>query len=318
MLVFHDARADLHDTGAGHPERVARIAPVLRAADRLDLRIHSLDQDARSWPDVKIKEAAQAVHTAPYLKRLQSACCEDLPFIDEPDSAICAHSFDAALASTGCALAAAEAIATNITSTAFVAMRPPGHHCEADRSCGFCLLNNIAIAARYLLDQHNVERIAIVDFDVHHGNGTQHIFDATDEVLYISSHQDPNTIFPGTGFADETGTPDTTGFGHTLNLPLPPESNGEMAASLYHTVVAPRLMEYQPEVILISAGFDADQRDPLAGLIWQPETFGEITRIIREVADSHSQGRILSLLEGGYHQDALEEGCETHLTALIE
>jgi acetoin utilization deacetylase AcuC-like enzyme len=322
LLVFHDARADWHDTGPAHPERIGRLAPIIEVVDRMAINRIELRESpefADKWDHTdRLLDAVCSCHTPSYLERLQDACRTGAPYIDSPDSAIDPRSWDAALATVGCALAAVDAVASDFSSRAFVPMRPPGHHAEADRSLGFCLINNVAVAADWLISHVGVARVAIIDFDVHHGNGTQHIFNERDDVLYISSHQHPATIFPGTGHENERGTQGTPGEGFTLNIPLMPHSDGDEALRRYEKIVIPRLDAFQPEFIIISAGFDADRRDAIAQLNWNASTFERITEYIAEVADAHADGRIVSILKGGYHLQALAEGVETHLNVLVQ
>ncbi|MBL1217696.1 MAG: histone deacetylase family protein [Planctomycetes bacterium] len=318
LAVFHDQRADLHDTGPGHPERPERLPAVVSAARAYCRHLHHPSQTG--WDSqIRVLEAVRAVHAASYIDRLQHSCAAHKNYIDVPDSAICPDSFEAAVASAACGLAAAEAVAvTKSARHAFVAMRPPGHHCEHNRSMGFCLFNNVAVAACRLLTTPGIERVAIVDFDVHHGNGTQHLFDARDDVLYISTHQHPATMYPGTGYGHETGTPGTAGAGHTLNIPLDPGTGEAEALVAYAGPITERLDAYRPHILLVSAGFDADRRDPLANLRWDSSTFERITRLLTEVADRHCEGRIVSFLEGGYDLHALAEGVTAHLGVLAE
>jgi len=317
ITVFHDQRADLHDTGPTHPERPERlvaIRPLVRSfCDDCMIR-----PEEAGWKlhGTKLHQAIHAIHTRNYVDRFEHACAQYKDYIDTMDSAICPDSFEAALASAACSLAGAEAVATGKSRRVFVPMRPPGHHCERDRSMGFCLFNNIAIAANWLIENGGVERVAIVDFDVHHGNGTQHLFDSRDDVLYISTHQHPATIFPGTGYEDEIGNPDTPGEGYTLNHPFHPGSDHDEAIAVYENTIIPRLVEYEPQILLISAGFDADAREPIANLQWNPTTYEIITRLLVGVADQFADGRVLSILEGGYDLSALQEGLEAHLKIL--
>lgn len=319
LIVLHDSRAELHDTGEGHPERSARMRPVLDAVRQANLTPQTPEELSPStrWSDPETVAAEVAkVHCAAYLHRLKTACQEGAPFIDAVDCAICPRSFEVAIAAVACALAAAQAVVSGQARAAFCAMRPPGHHCERDRSMGFCLINNVAVAAEWLISTSKVQRVAIVDFDVHHGNGTQHIFESRRDVLYISMHQDPATLYPGTGYQWECGTPGTPGEGHTLNVPLAPGSGDSEAIKAFDEVVRPRLNSYRPQILLLSAGFDADRRDPLGGLNWTPRTYEHLTRRLAEVANEHAKGRIVSMLEGGYNLEALEEDVVSHLGAL--
>lgn len=183
---------------------------------------------------------------------------------------------------------------------------------------GFCLLNNIAVAAYWLLANADIERVAIVDFDVHHGNGTQHAFDALSDVFYILTHQHPATMYPGTGYGHEVRTLGTPGYGHTLNILLDFGTGEAEALAAYNGPIARALNAYMPQVLLISAGFDADRRDPLANLRWDAAPFEKITRIFKEITDRHCDGQIISLLEGGYDLHALAEGVGTHFAVLAE
>lgn len=182
---------------------------------------------------------------------------------------------------------------------------------------GFCFFNNIALAAERLIREHGLSRVAIVDFDVHHGNGTQHLFESRADVLYVSTHQHPATLYPGTGYEWERGRRGTPGEGFTINIPLRPGSGHGEAIQTYERDVIPALDQYRPEVLLISAGFDADERDPLASLRWRPETYEIITRRLVEIANIHCEGKIVTVLEGGYDTGALSEGLDRHLSAIM-
>ena len=304
-LLVSQRNFDSHVTPSGHPERAER----LRAIDAmLDGPAFSplVRRDAPSG-DLTL---AELVHAPGYLQALaQVRPAEGLAQIDE-DTFISAGSLDAAATALGAGLAAVEAVALGEVENAFCAVRPPGHHAERERPMGFCLVNNIAIVARDTQRRFGAERVAIVDFDVHHGNGTQDIFQDDPSVLYISSHEMP--LFPGTGAASETGV------GNILNVPLPARSGGDVMREAYETAVLPKLRDYRPDFIFISAGFDADYRDPLAHLTWRPDDFAWITRKLREVANECCGGRIVSMLEGGYDRDGLAEGVAAHIQALMD
>jgi len=316
MQVFQEPIAAQHDTGLQHPERPARLDAVARALLGLDLTPQTLAGSA--WGEMdEVIAFVQRLHEPRYVERFRRGCASGRAYVDVVDCAICGDSFAAAAASAGCALAAADAVMTGPDGAAFSAMRPPGHHAEANRAMGFCFFNNIAIAAERLIRDHGLTRVAIVDFDVHHGNGTQHLFDSRDDVLYISTHQHPATLYPGTGYEWERGVRGTPGEGLTINVPLRPGSGHAEALRAYDQTVIPALDQYRPQVLLISAGFDADERDPLASLNWTPETTASITQSLVEVAARHCDGRIVTVLEGGYDTGALCEGLDRHLSAIM-
>jgi acetoin utilization deacetylase AcuC-like enzyme len=298
----------LHSNGAGHPERPERLRAIrdhLEAAGFLPslLLIES--------PDPCPPGALLRVHDAAHVERVRRAC-ERAPARLDPDTAVSAGSWEAALRSAGAALAACDAVVEGRAASAFVATRPPGHHAEVDRAMGFCLFNNVAVAARHLQDRHRLARVFIVDWDVHHGNGTQQIFESDDTVFYFSTHQFP--FYPGSGARSETGR--GAGRGFTLNVPLAAGSGDAVYLDVFETMLVPALERFRPDAILISAGFDAHADDPLAGMMLTSRGYGSLTAIIREAADRLCGGRIVSLLEGGYDLKALGASVAAHLTAL--
>ncbi|MCC6906799.1 MAG: histone deacetylase [Phycisphaerales bacterium] len=316
MLVFQEPIAARHDTGLHHPERAARLDAVASALLELDLQPHGLH--GTDWADPEeVIAFVQRLHERTYVARFRRACETGRAYLDVVDCTISPDSFAAAAAAAGCALAAADAVMRGPHRAAFSAMRPPGHHAEADRAMGFCFFNNVALAAERLLVDHGLQRVAIVDFDVHHGNGTQHLFEARGDVLYISTHQHPATLYPGTGYEWERGARGTPGEGCTINIPLRPGCGHGEALRTYESGVIPALEQYRPEALLLSAGFDADERDPLAALRWRPQTFEMISGLLAEAAASHCGGRIVTVLEGGYDTGALSEGLKGHLSAII-
>jgi acetoin utilization deacetylase AcuC-like enzyme len=306
-FVWHD-RCLLHDNGPGHPERPQRLTAIRDGLERSGTLARLLP----ITPEAAPLEALARVHDAGYVEALERVCAR-APVRLDPDTGVSEGSWAAALLSAGGGLAAVDAVMEGRARSAFVCTRPPGHHAERDRAMGFCLLNNIAAAARHAQDRHGVKRVAIVDWDVHHGNGTQHIFDEDDTVLYISTHQWP--FYPGTGARGERGR--GPGLGTTLNLPLPAGSGDEEYEHLFETVVIPAIDSFQPGILLISAGFDAHERDPLAGMALTTEGYGKLTTLLRAAARTLCDGRIVSLLEGGYDLDALAASVDTHLRVLM-
>lgn len=254
-------------------------------------------------------QLAELVHSPRYLETLRTARpAEGIGQIDE-DTFISSGSLDAASTALGAGLAALEAVVMGEADNAFCAVRPPGHHAEIETPMGFCLVNTVAVVAREAQRKHGAERVAIVDFDVHHGNGTQDIFKDDATVFYASSHQWP--LYPGTGAAGETGV------GNIVNATLRAGSGGAEMREAYETIVFPALEAFAPDILLISAGFDADHRDPLAQLNWVPADFAWLTRQLMEIAGRTSAGRIVSLLEGGYDRQGLATGVAAHVGALM-
>jgi acetoin utilization deacetylase AcuC-like enzyme len=307
-FVWHD-RCLLHDNGPGHPERPKRLTAIRDGLERSGTLARLLS----ITPEAAPLEALARVHDESYVEALERVCAR-APVRLDPDTGVSEGSWAAALLSAGGGLAAVDAVMEGRARSAFVCTRPPGHHAERDRAMGFCLFNNIAVAARHAQHRHGVKRVAIVDWDVHHGNGTQHIFDADDTVLYLSTHQWP--FYPGTGARGERGR--GPGLGTTINLPLPAGSGDEEYARLFETVVIPALESFQPGLLLISAGFDAHERDPLAGMALTTPGYGKLTTLLRDAARGLCDGRLVSLLEGGYDLDALAASVDTHLRVLMD
>ena len=256
------------------------------------------------------------IHSECYTERLKRACADGLPYIDAPDSGICRESYEVARLAAGTVINAVDAVMAGRIDNAFCAIRPPGHHAERDVSMGFCLFNNNAIAARYLLDDHAVQRLLILDWDVHHGNGTQHAFEADPRVLFVSLHGHPGIVYPGSGYEEERGKGPGQGF--TINIPmLPPGGDNEYRRAFDESIL-PVVEKFDPQFVLISAGFDAHRLDPLAPLELETESFGWMTDEMVRVAGDHCQGRLVSILEGGYHLDALGDSVALHLTRLLD
>lgn len=326
-----DARFVEHDTGPYHPERPDRIraiATAIRAAGLVDspnpfpsfdLDLGPLtraEQKLVELPAVPADEKWLAtVHVPRHIEHVKQVCATGGGVLDEGDTIVGANSFDIALLALGAVLQSADAVMSGKVRRAFAAVRPPGHHAEPQRAMGFCLFANVAIAARYLQRNHGVDSVAIVDFDVHHGNGTQAAFEDDPSVLFISLHQDPRTCYPGTGFEWEVG--EGPGRGTVLNLPFAPESTDADYLRVMEQRVLPKLALFRPQVLLLSAGFDAHRDDPLAQINLSEEGFEQITRLLVGAADAHCGGRVISVLEGGYNLRALGRSVVRHLMAMI-
>jgi len=299
----------LHSNGPDHPERPERLRAIRDHLEASGLMRRLLLIES---PEPCPTERLLRVHDAAHIERVRRAC-DRAPAMLDPDTFVSAGSWEAALRSAGAALAAADAVIEGRAASTFVATRPPGHHAESDRAMGFCLFNNVAVAARYLQDHHHLARVFIIDWDVHHGNGTQQIFEADDTVFYFSTHQFP--FYPGSGARSEKGR--GAGAGFTLNVPLAAGSNDAVYVDVFETLLVPALERFRPDAILISAGFDAHADDPLAGMMLTSGGYGKLTAIVREAADRLCGGRIVSLLEGGYDLKALGASVEAHLMALL-
>ncbi|MEM6849260.1 MAG: histone deacetylase family protein [Pseudomonadota bacterium] len=302
-LIFQDPIFAKHETPPGHPECRERMDAVAKALSDPTVAHLSL----RPCPPVDY-ESIHRAHPRKFVDTLRAIEPEDRLIALDPDTVMGANSWQAALKASGAACAAVDAIVAGEASTAFVASRPPGHHAERTRAMGFCLINHVAIAARHAQAIHGVERVAIIDFDVHHGNGTQDITEADPTIQYISTHQSP--LFPGTGAASETGV------GNIVNLPLRPGLSGTAYREIFAEHAVPALTAFAPDFVIISAGFDAHADDPLGGLALTEPDFAWITDEIRAVAERHAQGRVLSVLEGGYNLAALSRCVTAHVAAL--
>lgn len=299
-----------HDTGPGHPERPARLTAVVNHL----LGTQAWKRLTHLQPEAAEVDRIALVHPEAYIRRIEDRCNRGETVLDQGDTHVCAQSFDVARLAVGAVLDGVDQVAGNDLSAAFCAVRPPGHHAETATAMGFCLFNNAAIAARYAQRRHNVGRVAILDWDVHHGNGTQEIFYEDPSVLYISLHQYP--FYPGTGAAEETGS--GAGMGFTLNCPMRAGSGEKEYLEAFRSRILPALDRFEPELLLISAGFDAHRDDPLASIELTEESFAKMSRMIREVAERHCGGRIVSILEGGYDLNALAMSVEAHLSVLLE
>jgi acetoin utilization deacetylase AcuC-like enzyme len=301
-----------HDTGVGHPETASRLDAALEGVTRAGMADRVL-RDVNTHPDTG--RIIAKVHSRDYERQFEDACRAGMRLFHSLDNPISSSSFAAARAAVATSLIAAEDIwRQNGSSRAFLIARPPGHHAERAEAMGFCFFNTIACIAEWLREQNGIERVFIFDFDVHHGNGTQAIFEERDDVYYASMHRFP--FYPGTGAAEEIGL--GRGRGFTRNIPF---DAGEGDAQYLRAVeddVIRIIDDYKPNAILLSSGFDAHRRDPLGGMHVTEQGYGEITRRIVEAADRHCSGRVLSLLEGGYDMEGLASSVAEHVAALME
>ncbi|UCE59135.1 MAG: histone deacetylase [Phycisphaerales bacterium] len=310
--LAQDERFQRHLTGPHHPERPARLAAISKAFDERGIA------QACSGIDVSRidMDLVRRIHSQAYLDRLRQACKDGLSCIDVPDSEICRESYEIAQLAAGTVINAVEGVMAGGVDNAFCAVRPPGHHTERDRSMGFCLFNSIAIAAQHVIDKYGLERVLILDWDVHHGNGTQHNFEEDPRVLFVSLHGHPSIVYPGTGHEFERGRGE--GDGYTINRPMLPPSGDEEWRRAFDDTILPAIDGFRPQFVLISAGFDAHKLDPLAPLELDTETYGWMTDELVAVAKIHAAGRLVSILEGGYHLDALADSASLHVTRLLD
>lgn len=308
--ILYDPRYLAHDSGPGHPERPARLSAAI---ERLESRSWSRSLQ-RIAPRAAEHEWLSTVHDPHYVERARLACEDGRDYLDTPDVGIGRSSFDVASLAAGGALALADAVVSGEVTNGFALVRPPGHHAEHAEAMGFCLFNNIAVTARYLQQRHGLDKILVLDWDVHHGNGTQHAFEEDPSVFYMSLHQYP--WYPGTGAYYETGA--GAGDGATLNCPMPSGAGDEDYRIAFKDIVLPAARAFKPDAVLISAGFDAHAADPLGGINLSTDFYRWMTREMMEVADATAGGRVISLLEGGYDIDALAECVSAHVETLTE
>jgi acetoin utilization deacetylase AcuC-like enzyme len=292
-----------HRTPEGFPERPARLEAILERLKGLDL----LRLEAAAAP----AEALHRVHDPAYVARVKKACEAGDATIDTPDVPLSARSYEAALVAAGAGVAAVDAVMDGRARNAFCAVRPPGHHALRSKAMGFCLFNNVAVAARHLLEARGLRRVLIVDWDVHHGNGTQDEFYEDGRVLYFSTHLSP--FYPGTGGAGERGR--GKGEGRIVNVPLARGAGDEEFARVYREVLVPAAKAFDPEFVLVSAGFDSHRDDLLGRLGLTAAGYAAMTRVLKDLAP---KGRLVSMLEGGYHLGALADSVEAHVKALME
>ncbi len=300
-LISHEDCAD-HITPPGHPEQVARLDAVLGALEGFDLQ--------RVKAPLAAEDDLLRVHPQAHIDAIRAAAPDAGWRSLDADTHMSVGTLKAAYRGAGGVVRAVDMVLGGEVRNAFVAMRPPGHHAERQTAMGFCFFGNVAIGAKHALDHHGLERVAIVDFDVHHGNGTQDLVEDDARILFCSTHQSP--LFPGTGAADEVGV------GNVLNVPLPEGTGSQAFRDVITQIVLPRLDAFSPQLVIISAGFDAHMNDPLAGMRLTTEDFGWVTARLCDVADTHCEGKVVSSLEGGYDLAALGASAAAHVKVLEE
>ena len=297
-----------HDTGKGHPECPERLSSTMQYLQKLPwfngLKHYRAQAVERDW--------LYTIHNDDYLKRAETTCRAGDPYLDSMDVSICQISFDIALQATGGILALADQVMAKEIDNGLALVRPPGHHAERSMALGFCLVNNVAVLARYLQQQYGLDKVLILDWDVHHGNGTQHSFEEDPSVYYISTHQYP--FYPGSGTWSETGV--GRGQGATLNCPMPAGATDADYKQVFTEKVLPAIDSFKPEVMIISAGFDAHTDDPLANINLSTAFYAWMTERVMEQAEKYCEKRIISVLEGGYNLNALPRCIEQHLGKL--
>jgi acetoin utilization deacetylase AcuC-like enzyme len=307
LLLSHPACLN-HLTPLGHPERPDRLRAVEQALEDERFQILAREEAPRAPLEI-----IALCHPMDYIEAIRNASPSEGEGIVrlDADTSISPGSFEAALRGAGGAMRAVDEVMNQKAANAFVAVRPPGHHAETARPMGFCLFNNAAIAARYAQDRYDVERAAIVDFDVHHGNGSQEIFWSDKSVMYCSTHEMP--LYPGSGAVSERGE-----HNNIVNAPLRAGDGGDVFREAFESAILPRLRDFKPDILVISAGFDAHTRDPLANLNLVEADFSWVTKKLMEIADDSAQGRIVSMLEGGYDLQGLARSTAAHVTALMK
>lgn len=303
LLYTHESCLD-HDTGPGHPERPDRLRAIARALAGEEFA--ALARRSAPMADPTVVELA---HPADHVSRVLGAIpAQGLEMLDG-DTVVSPGSREAALRAVGAVVAAVDAVFAGEARNAFCAVRPPGHHAEPDRAMGFCLFNNAVVGAKHALARHGVARVAIVDFDVHHGNGSETAATRDPRIFYASTHQAP--LYPGTGLHDDPRHP------NVVNLPLPPGAGSAEFRAVFSRALLPKLRAFAPELVVVSAGFDAHRRDPLAELALEEDDYAWATVELAAVARDHARGRLVSALEGGYHLDGLAASVAAHVRALM-
>jgi acetoin utilization deacetylase AcuC-like enzyme len=309
-LVYGDIYLK-HHTGPHHPERPQRLTAIIDTLEAAGI----LDKLVRIEPAPAERSVLELCHKSSYIDEFKSAVENSEPSLHTPECILSPATFEVALCAVGGVLRGVDKVIEGKVRNCFCAVRPPGHHAGSYKAMGFCFFNNVAIAAKYLQQQHAVERIVIIDWDVHHGNGTQYMFDKDPTVYFVSFHQDPSSCYPGTGRDSETGY--RRGKGFTQNFPMPAGA-GEKEYVKAVEKVEQAMEKFRPQFVLISAGFDAHVAEPLAHLNLTAKGYEELTKRIKRIAEVHAEGRLVSVLEGGYELGALGESVERHVRVLLE
>lgn len=299
-----------HQTGIGHPETPRRIEAAHKGLSDAGV----MEKLVKIEPRPATREDILRVHSADYIETASKDVDAGLRNLSTGDTAISSASYDVALLAAGSIIAAVDAVLEKRVDNCFCIVRPPGHHATPTRGMGFCLFNNIAVAARYAQAKHGLKRVLIVDWDVHHGNGTQDVFYEDDTVLFFDTHQHP--LYPGTGFAEERGAGKGEGF--TINNPFPAGSGRREILGAFEKKLLPAVKDFKPDLVMISAGFDSREGDPLGGFTLKDEDFADLTRLMKGIAKDHAGGRVVSVMEGGYNLEGLGKACAAHAAALLE
>lgn len=311
LRLITDERCFAHDTGGGdHPEIPQRLTAIRRRLKEggLAVRADTVTLERAKW------EWLVAAHDDSYLYRFEEAALSGRSYVDHPDNRICFDSYEAALVAAAAGPRGADLIEADPSCLPFCSVRPPGHHAQAARALGFCFMNNAVVAVRYWQKTYGRRRILVFDFDAHHGNGIQEAFEGDRDICYVSLHEHPTFSFPGTGFAGETGKGE--GAGTVINCPLAPGSGDDAALAALRESAEPAVERFQPEALVVSAGFDGHRDDDMSGLAFSTDLFGKIGLAVGRWARRYCSGRVLTILEGGYHLQALALGVEAYLDGL--
>ena len=306
--LLADPFSKKHDTGPGHPECAARYDAIWKALDKAGLPARTV----KLTPHAAIEDDVARCHGRDYIASAKQDIANKRSQLRTGDTAIGMHSWDVAMHAVGSAMAAIDSVFEKRTRNALAVVRPPGHHANADRGMGFCIFNNVAVAARYAQHKYGVKNVLIADWDVHHGNGTQDIFYSDGSVYFFSTHQYP--WYPGSGLPSESG--EGAGAGRTMNCPFPAGSGMQELLGAFQHQLMPAMDQFKPELVLLSAGFDSREGDPLGRFKLTDADFAALTRLTMEIADKHAGGRLVSLLEGGYNLNGVGQAVAAHLTAL--